>query len=404
MQVRRLLACATIAAASLQITTTMAAGVDPIRIGVILPLTGGSADMGNSALVGARVAVDEINQVGGFLGRPFELVVRDDRADNDTGLKHARELVESVHVTATVGFCNTGVAMKALDVFQNARQILIVSCATGTALTRKVAPAQSYVFRTAPPDSLQTQFLVDEIRKRGLKRVGLLVDSTGYGDAGLKDLEAALAKASLQAVKVIRFNIGVKSLERELQELKQSGADALVGWTVGPEEGVISASRAAIGWKVPQFGPWGLGNASAYDSSQAQVEGTMMVQTVLPNIYLDRNSAFLRSYAKLSKETPIGSMMSAAQTYDSVYLLLHAMFDAKGDLAGPALKNALENPSSIYRGVVTTYDKPFSREDHDAVSAGMLWLGTWRSHDRAYYYKDDERAATILRRKVTAPS
>lgn len=381
--------------------SAQAQSAPPIRIGLIFPLTGGSADMGNSARIGAQVAVDEINEVGGYLGRKLELVVRDDKADNDTGLKHAQELVTKEKVTATIGFCNSGVAMKALDVFQSNKSVLIVPCATGTAITAKFPPADSYIFRTSARDQLQTQFLVDEIVKRGLKSVALLVDSTGYGDAGLKDLEAALARAGLKTTATLRFKVGVQSLEEEMRQLKASGAEALIGWTVGPEEGVISAARAAVGWKVPQFGPWGLSHASAFAVSQGRVEGALMVQTVLPNIFLERNSAFLRSYTRASKESPIGSMMSAAQTYDSVHLLLRAMFDSHGDLSGPALKNALENPSNIYRGVVSTYDRAFSPKDHDAISANMLWLGTWRNSERAYYYKEDERRATIIRRKET---
>lgn len=373
----------------------------PIRIGIIFPLTGGSADMGNSARVGAQVAVDEINEVGGYLGRKLELVVRDDKADDDTGLKLAKELVTREKVAATIGFCNTGVAMKALDVFQSNKSVLIVPCATGTAITAKYPPADSYIFRTSARDQLQTQFLVNEVVKRGLTRVALLVDNSGYGDAGLKDLEAALARAGLKPAAVVRFKLGVQNLEPEMQQLKASGADALIGWTVGPEEGVISAARAAVGWKVPQLGPWGLSHASAFAASQGRVEGTAMVQTVVPNFFLERNSAFVRHYAKVSNETPIGSMMSAAQTYDSVNLLLRAMFDSKGDLSGPALKHALENPGNIYRGVVSTYDRAFSASDHDAISGNMLWLGTWRNGERGYYYKDDERSASIIRRKET---
>lgn len=375
------------------------ANTAPVRIGLIFPLTGGSADMGTSALVGAQVAVNEINQVGGYLGRPLELVIRDDQADNDTGLKHAQDLVLKEKVAATIGFCNSGVAMKALDVFQGNKHPLIVPCATGTAITAKYPAAQSYVFRTSAPDQHQTQFLVDEIVKRGLNKVALLVDSTGYGDAGLKDLTAALERAGLRPQAVVRFKVGVKTLDDELRELKNSGADALIGWTVGPEQGVISASRVAVGWKVPQFGPWGLSHASAFNVSGGKVEGALMVQTVLPNIFLERNSTFLRNYNKIRKEQPIGSMMSAAQTYDAVNLLVRAMFDSRGDLSGPALKAALENPSTVYRGVVTTYDHPFSDKDHDAISLNMLWLGTWRNGERGYYYKEDEKRATVIRRK-----
>jgi branched-chain amino acid transport system substrate-binding protein len=370
-----------------------------MRLGLIFPLTGGSSDMGNSARIGAQVAVNEINQVGGYLGRPLELVIRDDEANNDVGLKQAEDLVLKEKVFATIGFCNSGVAMKALDVFQNNKQLLIVPCATGSAITVKYPPAESYIFRTSPRDQLQTQFLVDEVVKRGLKKVALLVDTSGYGDAGLKDLVAALQKDGIKPHAVMRFKVGVKSLDTELLELKNSGADALIGWTVGPEQGVISASRVAVGWKVPQFGPWGLSHASAYSVSGGKVEGAMMVQTVLPNIYMERNSSFLRAYGRIKKEDPIGSMMSAAQTYDAVHLLLRAIFFSKGDLSAPALKNSLENLPDIYRGVVTSYDRPFSSTDHDAISANMLWLGTWRDRERTYYYKEDAKRATVIRRK-----
>lgn len=377
---------------------------NPVRIGLVFPLSGGSGDMGNSARIGAEVAVAEINQVGGYLGRPLELVIRDDKADPDTGLKHTQELLagkDKDKVTATIGFCNTGVALKSLELYQNAKHVLVVTCATGSAITAKYPPAESYIFRTSARDQLQTQFLVDEIVKRKLTKVALLVDTSGYGNEGLKDLEAALDRAGLKPQAVERFKVGTKNLEEEMKRLKDSGADALIGWTVGPEEGVLSAARANIGWKVPQFGPWGLSHASAFQVSGGKVEGAVMVQTVLPNIFMERNSTFLRNYGKLGKEAPIGSMMSAAQTYDAVHLLLRAMFDSKGDLSGPGLKKALENPSNSYRGVVSTYERAFSPTDHDAISANMLWLGTWRNGERAYYYKEDERAASIIRRKQT---
>lgn len=371
----------------------------PVRVGIIFPLTGGSSDMGQSALTGAQVAVDELNQVGGYLGRPIELVIRDDQADPETGLRHAQDLVQKEKVVAVVGFCNTGVAAKALDTFQNAKVPLIVPCATGTVLTAKYPPAQSFLFRTSAADHFQTQFLAEEIAKRGLTKVALLIDNTGYGDAGLKDLQAALEKVRLKPVAVVRFKLGVKTLDDEIRELRNSGADCLIGWTVGPEQGVIAASRAAAGWKVPQFGPWTLSHASAYASSAGKVDGTLMVQTVLPNLFMERNSAFLRAYAKLRKEQPIGSMMSAAQTYDALNLLARALYDSKGDISGPGIKHALENPSGVYRGVVTTYEQPYSDKDHDPISMNMLWLGTWRNGERAYFYKEDEKRATVIRRK-----
>lgn len=176
---KRATAFAAIALAALSIPAQAQTPNQAIRIGLIFPLTGGSADMGNSARVGAQVAIDEINQVGGYLGRKLELVIRDDQANNDVGFKHAQELVLTEKVAGTIGFCNTGVAMKALDVFQTNKHLLIVPCATGTAITAKYPPVDSFIFRTSARDQLQTQFLIDEIAKRGLGKVALLVDSSG---------------------------------------------------------------------------------------------------------------------------------------------------------------------------------------------------------------------------------
>jgi len=215
----------------------------------------------------------------------------------------------------------------------------------------------------------------------------------------LADLQAALAKANIKPAIVVRFAVGVPSLHEEIKQARASGADALIGWTVGPESGVLAASRAESGWHVPQFGPWGLSHRSAFETSRGAVEGTMSVQTVLPNLYLERNNAFRLRYRKLSQETPIGSMMSAAQTYDAMQLLLRAMFETKNDFSGPALKRALETLPRRYTGVVTTYERPFSDTDHDAISANMLWLGTWRNGERTYFYAEDAKKASVIRYK-----
>jgi branched-chain amino acid transport system substrate-binding protein len=378
---------------------TAASPPPPIRIGLILPLTGGSSDMGNSAKVGAELAVKEINEVGGYLGRPLELLIRNDESKPDVGLAHAEELVLKEHVVATVGFCNTGVAAKALDVFQKAKSVLIVPCATGTVLTAKFPAQDSYIFRNAPNDALQTEFLAAELARRSLSKPALIVDTSGYGDAGLKDLQAALARRNITPATVLRFPVGVKSLYEEVVKARESGADSIIGWTVGPESGVLASARVKAGWKVPHLGPWGLSHRSALETSKGDVEGAMMVQTMLPNIFLERNVAFLVGYNKLSKESPIGSIMSAAQTYDAVQLLLRGLFNAKSGMSGTSIKQALENLPRTYPGVVTTYDKPFSSSDHDAISGNMLWLGTWRQGERAYVYNEDAKKASLIRRK-----
>lgn len=373
----------------------------PVRIGLIAPLTGGSADFGNSVRYGAELAVKEINEVGGFLGRPLELVVRDDKAVPDEGRRVSEDLVLKEKVDFTIGFCNTGVAMRSLDVFQDNKHLLMVPCSQGTAVTTKYPPAQSYIFRVAPPDILNARFLVGEIvDRRKLRRVAILADRTGYGEGGVKDISDELAKRNLQPVFVGRFDLGVKNLVEELRAAQAAGAEALVVYTVGPEQAAAVRSRAELRWQVPYFAPWPLSFRSVLEQAGAEaLEGTMMAQTIIQDLANERRVSFLASYFRHSKEKRIGSLMAAAQTYDAVYLMLRALFQTKGDVSGDALKKALENFERPHRGVVTTYSEPFSAGDHDAFSVNMIWLGVWRRGEIQFYYPEDAKRSAFIRRK-----
>ena len=375
-------------------------GAKAIRVGLIAPLSGGSSDFGNSTRFGAELAVAEINEVGGYMGRKFELVVRDDEANPATGLKAAEDLVLHDKVDFTVGFCNTGVAMNALEVFQKNKHLLMVPCAQGTSITTKHPPADSYIFRVAPPDFLNAQFLVAEIvDRRKLKRVAVFADSTGYGEGGLKDLVRELDQRGLKPIYTARFPLGVTTLTEEMKAAKTAGADAIVVYTVGPEQATAAKSRLAAGVQAPYFAPWPLSFRSVLENAGARaIEGTMMVQTIIQDNLNERRASFIARYAKLGKERRFGSLMAAAQSYDAVHIMLRALMQTKGATSGLLLKDALENLGP-YRGVVTSYRQPFTHDDHDAIGPTMLWLGVWRNGNIEYFYSEDAKSAGIVRRK-----
>jgi branched-chain amino acid transport system substrate-binding protein len=313
----------------------------------------------------------------------------------------SEDLVLKEKVDFTIGFCNTGVAMRALDVFQDNRHLLMVPCSQGTAVTTKYPPAQSYIFRVAPPDILNARFLVGEIvDRRKLRRVAILADRTGYGEGGVKDISDELAKRNLQPAFVGRFDLGVKTLVEEMRAAQAAGAEALVVYTVGPEQAAAVRSRAELRWQVPYFAPWPLSFRSVLELAGAEaLEGTMMTQTIIQDIANERRMSFLASYFRHSKEKRIGSLMAAAQSYDAVYLMLRALFQTKGDVSGDALKKALENFDRPHRGVVTTYGGPFNASDHDAFSVNMIWLGVWRRGEIQFFYPEDAKRSSFIRRK-----
>ena len=373
----------------------------PLRVGFVCPFSGGSADFGNSARLGAELAVKEINEVGGYMGRPLELVERDDKANPDVGRAIAEELVTKEKVDFTIGYCNTGVALKSRGVYQDHHHLLMVPVSTGSAVTAKYPAAQSYIFRLSPRDTLQAAFLVNEIvDKRGLKKVAVFADKTGYGEGGLKDVEKFLADKGLKPVYEARFDLGVKSLVDEVAAAKAAGAEAIIGYTVGPEEAVLVKARAHAKFAGPLFGPWPMSFRTVWDSNGPAAEGVMVVQSIIQDLSNERRSSFIARLKRQAGSQRVDSLMAAAQSYDAVHLMLRAVFQTKGDTAGPVLKAALENLDKPYAGVVTSYERPFSAQDHDAFSMNMIWLAVWRSCELRFYYQEDAKRASVIRRKA----
>ncbi len=369
-----------------------------VRIGVIGPFSGPSSDFGNPMLHGVQLAVDEINAVGGYLGRPLELVVKDDQGNPDVGLKGSQELVKE-GVIATIGFCNTGVAQKSLDTFQNAQLPLIIPCATGTPLTAKFPAPQSYIFRTSARDAIQAPFVVNDLVKRGWTKVAVFADTTGYGEAGLKDVEAALAAKQLKPVYVARFALGVKDLSKELTAAREAGANAIFSYTVGPENATIANGKRDLKWDVPQVGAWPLSFPFFINGAKAAADGALMAQTFIAEPSNERRSAFLSAYNRKYKQK-IAVPMAAAQSYDTTYLLTYALFAIRdGKFTGPAVKAALENIPRVYYGVVATYDKPFSLDDKDALTPNMLVMGKVRNGAITFAYPEDARRNLFVQRK-----
>lgn len=369
-----------------------------VRIGVIGPFSGPSSDFGNPMLHGVQLAVDEINAVGGYLGRPLELVVKDDQGNPDVGLKGSQELVKE-GVIATIGFCNTGVAQKSLDTFQTAQLPLIVPCATGTPLTAKFPAPQSYIFRTSARDAIQAPFVVNDLVKRGWTKVAIFADTTGYGEAGLKDVEAALAAKQLKPVYVARFALGVKDLGKELAAARDAGANAIFSYTVGPENATIANGKRDLKWDVPQVGAWPLSFPFFINGAKAAADGALMAQTFIAEPSNERRAAFLSAYHRKYQQK-IAVPMAAAQAYDTTYLLTYALFSIRdGKFAGPAVKAALENIPRVYYGVVATYDKPFSIDDKDAVTPNMLVMGRVRNGAVTFAYPEDARRNLFVQRK-----
>ena len=394
---RPLVAAITLAASSL---AAMAA--DPIRIGVNGPFTGGSSSMGVSMRDGVRMATDEINKAGGVMGRQLLLVERDDEAKNERGVQIAQELINKEKVVAVVGYINTGVALASQRFFQEAKIPVMNNVATGSLVTHQFDDQpENYVFRNAAHDSIQAPMIVEEaITRRGFKKVAILADSTNYGQLGRADLEKALEQKGVKAVATEKFNIKDVDMTPQLLKAKEAGAEAVLTYAIGPELAQIANGMTKLGWKVPMIGSWTLSMANFIDNAGPGGEGARMPQTFIQEPTTPKRQSFIVNYLKTfnPKNSRIDSPVSAAQGYDSIYLLAAAIKQANST-DGPKIKAALEDLKSPVEGVITTYNKPFSAKDHEAITANIPVFGEVKGQRVVYAYEADAKKASEVRVK-----
>lgn len=397
-----------VAAMTLSLSSAAALAAEPpIKIGVSGPFTGGSSSMGVSMRDGVRLAAAEINKAGGVLGRQIQLVERDDEAKNERGVQIAQELINKEQVAAAVGYINTGVALAAQRFFQDAKIPVMNNVATGSVITHQFKAPEyphSYVFRNSAHDMIQAPMIVEEaVTRGGYKKVAILADSTNYGQLGREDLEKALAAKGIKAVAVEKFNIKDVDMTAQLLKAKAAGAEAILTYAIGPELAQIANGMSKLGWKVPLIGSWTLSMANYIDNSGANGEGARMPQTFIQEPNTPKRKAFIDAYLAMfkPKNDRIDSPVSAAQGYDSIYLLAAAI-DQAGSTDGTKVREALEDLKKPVEGVVMTYNKPFTHDDHDAITANLVVIGEVKNGRVVYAYEEDLKSGAEQRQKTAA--
>jgi branched-chain amino acid transport system substrate-binding protein len=372
-----------------------ALAADPIKIGLSGPFTGGSSPMGVSMRDGVKLAAAEINAKGGILGRKIDLIERDDQADNGRGVQVAQELINKEGVVATVGFINTGVSLAAQRFYEEAKIPVINNVATGSLITKQFLPpdfADNYVFRTSANDTIQSSMIVEEaLDVRKFTKVAILADSTNYGQLGRADLEKALAAKGVTPVAVEKFNIKDVDMTAQLLKSKEAGAQAILTYGIGPELAQIANGMEKLGWKVPMIGSWTLSMGNFIDNAGKNGDGALMPQTFIQEPNTPKRKAFIAAYIKAYHPANgrIPSPVSAAQGYDSMYLLAAAIKQA-GDTNGVKVREALENLNTKIDGVVTNYDHPYTHDNHEAIVRSMVVMGEVKDGHVVYANKAEQ--------------
>src|SRR5271170_187180 len=170
-----------------------ALGDEPVKIGMVNPLTGVLSALAQSEVDGARYAEAEINKKGGILGRQVQLLVEDSANDVGTGVQKTSKLIERDKVDVIFGDVNSGIAYAMSQVTSEKKVFHIVPGGHTDPITG--TDCKWNVFRVCNTTTMDAGAITGELVKRFGKKWFFITPDYAYGhtlqDAFIKNLKKA---------------------------------------------------------------------------------------------------------------------------------------------------------------------------------------------------------------------
>lgn len=200
---------------------------DPIKLGALMPMTGALAEYGASSLNGVKLAVDQINQRGGVLGQPLELIVGDTQTNPQAGVAAAKQLVGANQVVGIIGALASGVTIPVASSITGPGGIpQISSASTAPAIT--TLADNDFLFRTTPHDALQGIVLGDVVKEQGYSSVAVIYVNNDYGKGQAEAFAARFTQLGGTVAASVPYEEKQASYRSELASAATTSPQALV--------------------------------------------------------------------------------------------------------------------------------------------------------------------------------
>jgi branched-chain amino acid transport system substrate-binding protein len=362
-------------------STAWTQGKPPVKVALVAATSGGSALSGEAIKRGLTVAIDEINGRGGVLGgSKLELVIRDEEGNPSKGVTAARDVIEREKAVAVFGGLHSPVGLAMLPVFHELKVPYVGTWAAATNITRN-GRTPNFMFRVSANDDIVDHFLAKHVvEKLGKKKPGVILENTPWGASNQEGLTKWLGRMGAPAVGFEKFNWNDPDMSPQLLRLRNGGADAIVMVANAPEGAQVVKSRAKIGWDVPTVSHWGISGGRFSELTGELSESVVFVQTYSffgkQSEVGDRVISALKAKYGIKGPEDILAPVGTANAYDAMHLVALAI-DKAGAADGAKIRDALENLGD-YRGLIKSYKRPFTAEEHDALTENDYILVTWK--------------------------
>ncbi len=312
-----------------------------LKIGVVGPETGGSAQLGQAQHRAIQIACDEVN-AGRLAGEwKLEAYFEDDEGNPTKSASVTNKLLQERKVHVLIGAINSSCTLADIVHTQRAGIPQITAGSTGASITEQ---GNKWIFRTAVNDELQAEALIAYAKDTlGIKKISTLTAADDYGQSGANLLKASAEKSGLELVAAATYNGGDKDFKPQLLSMKEKGTEGIFMWGIYTEAALIAKQARLLDINCQLFGASGMASTKLIELGGDAVQGMILTQSFLPESDQQRAKDFVDKYRQKHNENPIPH---AAQAYDTVYILADAV--KRCDSTAPeALRDAIAKTSGL---------------------------------------------------------
>jgi branched-chain amino acid transport system substrate-binding protein len=335
-------------AAAVGLAAFAAQAADPIKVGMVAPLTGPGAESGRFQTQGAKLAADEVNKAGGALGRPLELVIEDDQTTNPGVVLAFSKLAGNAEFVAFLGpIRSTQIHAMAPDALRAGKPVLIGG--TDPVLTHM---GNRWFFRFRPHDVYSARVIADYGAKTLGKKKWAIVHSTdAFGTNGMKNLVESLKGMGIEPALVQGYPNNSQDFTPVALAVKQSGADVMGTYmTFEPDQGIFAKQLRQLGVTLT----W-VGSPTTVTTTALKLAGPALYGSYAVVDFNKDSSAAARAFAaKYEAAYKSAPDIFASWSYDAVHVLARAIGEAKS-LEPEKLRQAILAVKG-YAGAEGTYN------------------------------------------------
>jgi branched-chain amino acid transport system substrate-binding protein len=254
-----------------------AQAADSIKIGTFLAVTGPAAFLGDPELKTLQLYVDAINQQGGLLGKPVELIHYDTGGNAKEAVNFFKRLVKKDQVDVIVGGSSSGESLAVMPLAEE-EQIPFVSMAGAVKI---IEPVQKWTFKTPHTDRMAAAKIYTDMKRRGLTKIALISGDGGFDKSGREESLKLAPEYGITIVADESYGNKDTDMTAQLTKIRDSGAQAILNFGFGTGPAIVTKNLRQLGIDLPLYQSHGVASKKYIELAGAAAEGVRLPAAAL---------------------------------------------------------------------------------------------------------------------------